>query len=154
MFRLTIRNILSHKRRMVSTVLSIVLGIAFLAGTFVFTDSIEQSFDDLFASVYADIDAVVRSSEELETQVGTTRGRIPDTLVGTVADVPGVAEARGSASGYARILSKDGDPLGVDQGSPNFGMDVSDSEASAWTFVEGRVPVDGSEMAMDRGSFE
>ncbi len=154
MFRLTIRNILSHKRRMVSTVLSIVLGIAFLAGTFVFTDSIEQSFDDLFASVYADIDAVVRSSEELETQVGTTRGRIPDTLVGTVADVPGVAEARGSASGYARILSKDGDPLGVDQGSPNFGMDVSDSEASAWTFVEGRVPVDGTEMAMDRGSFE
>ncbi len=154
MFRLTIRTILSHKRRMISTVLSIVLGIAFLSGTLVFTDSLKRTFDDLFDSVYKDTDAVVRSSEEVTTQVGTTRGRIPDTVLDTVAAVPGVGEASGSVSGYARILAKDGDPLGVDQGSPNFGMDINDSEYSAWTMVLGRVPTGADEMAMDKGSFD
>ena len=154
MLRLTIRTILSHKRRMISTVLSIVLGIAFLAGTLVFTDSLQRTFDDLFSSVYAKTDAVVRSSEEVKTQAGTTRGRIPDTLIATVAAVPGVSHAEGSVSGYARILAKDGDPLGVNQGSPNFGMDISDSEYSAWTIVKGTVPVGSSEMAMDKGSFD
>ena len=115
MFRLTMRTILSHKRRMISSVLSIVLGIAFLSGTLVFTDSLQRTFDDLFSSVYAQTDAVVRSTEEVETQMGTTRGRIPDTVVDLVAAVPGVAEATGTAEGYARILAKDGDPLGVDQ---------------------------------------
>lgn len=154
MFRLTIRTILSHKRRMISTVLSIVLGIAFLAGTLVFTDSLQRTFDDLFSSVYAKTDAVVRSNEEVTTQAGTTRGRIPDSVLETVAAVPGVASVSGSVSGYARILAKDGDPLGVDQGSPNFGMDISDSEYSAWTIVEGRVPIGPDEMAMDKGSFD
>lgn len=154
MFRLTIRTILSHKRRMISTVLSIVLGIAFLAGTFVFTDSIKQTFDDLFSTVYADTDAVVRSNQEIETQTGTSRGRIPESVLEVVAAVPGVGEAIGDVTGYARILAKDGDPLGVDQGSPNFGMQITDSEYSAWTMVTGRVPVGPNEMAMDRGSFE
>lgn len=154
MFRLTIRTILSHKRRMISTVLSIVLGVAFLAGTLVFTDSLQRTFDDLFSSVYANTDAVVRSSQEIETQAGTTRGRIPDTMLDVVAGVPGVAEVMGSVSGYARILAKDGDPLGVDQGSPNFGMEMNDSASSSWTIVAGRVPVGGTEMAMDKGSFD
>ncbi len=154
MFRLTMRTILSHKRRMISSVLSIVLGIAFLSGTLVFTDSLQRTFDDLFSSVYAQTDAVVRSTEEVETQMGTTRGRIPDTVVDLVAAVPGVAEATGTAEGYARILAKDGDPLGVDQGSPNFGMGINDSEYSAWTIVDGRVPVGPDEMAMDKGSFD
>ena len=43
MFRLTVRTILSHKRRLASSVLSIVLGIAFLAGTLVFTDSLQRT---------------------------------------------------------------------------------------------------------------
>ena len=154
MFRLTLRTIVSHKRRMVSTVLSIVLGIAFLAGTLVFTDSLQRTFDDLFSSVYASTDAVVRSSEEVKTQAGTTRGRIPDAMLAVVAEVPGVAEVMGSVTGYARILAKDGDPLGVDQGSPNFGMEMNDSASSAWTTVAGRAPIDGTEMAMDKGSFD
>ena len=154
MFRLTIRTILSHKRRMISTVLSIVLGIAFLAGTFVFTDSIKRTFDDLFSSVYANTDVVVRSSQEVETQAGTTRGRIPDSTLELVAGVPGVAEVMGSVTGYARIIGKDGDPLGVDQGSPNFGMEMNDSASSSWTIVAGGVPASGTEMAMDKGSFD
>ncbi len=154
MFRLSIRTIFSHKRRMASTVLSIVLGVAFLTGTFVFTDSLQRTFDDLFSSVYVNTDAVVRSTEVVDTGQGITqRGRIDDQLVAKVAAVPGVTAVSASVSGYARILNSSGKPIGVDRGSPNFGMDISDSKISVWTLRQGRVPVDATEMAMDAGSF-
>lgn len=154
MFRLSLRTIFSHKRRLISTVFSIVLGVAFLSGTYVFTDSLGQTFDDLFSSVYARTDAVVRSSETVDLGQGMTqRGRISEDLVRAVESVPGVSIAAGSVAGYARILDANGKPIGVDQGSPNFGMDISDSELSVWTMRRGRVPVNGTEMAMDAGSY-
>jgi hypothetical protein len=79
--------------------------------------------------------------------------RISDTLIDAVRQVPGVASASGSVSGYARIIGRDGEPLGVDQGSPNFGMDISDDPASAWVMREGRVPTVSTEMAMDASSY-
>ncbi len=154
MFKLSLRTILSHKRRLLSTVASIVLGVAFLVGTFVFTDSLQRTFDDLFSSVYRSTDVVVRSSEEIDLGQGASqRGRISDTLIDAVRQVPGVASASGSVSGYARIIGRDGEPLGVDQGSPNFGMDISDDPASAWVMREGRVPTVSTEMAMDASSY-
>ncbi|HEX2783216.1 MAG TPA: ABC transporter permease, partial [Ilumatobacteraceae bacterium] len=154
MLRLSIRTIFSHKRRLFSTVLSIVLGVAFLTGTFVFTDSLQRTFDDLFSSVYVNTDAVVRSTEVVSTGQGVTqRGRIDDQLIAKVAAVPGVADVAASVSGYARILDTHGKPIGVDRGSPNFGMDISDSPISVWTLRQGKVPVNGTEMAMDAGSF-
>jgi putative ABC transport system permease protein len=134
--------------------LSIVLGIAFLSGTFVFTDSLHRAFDDLFSSVYAHTDAVVRSSQKIDIGQGVTqRGRIDDKLLTAVAAVPGVASVSGSVAGYARILDKDGRPLGVDRGSPNFGMDISESGLSVWSLRQGRIPVGSTEMAMDAISF-
>ena len=77
MLRLAWRTIVSHKRRLVSTVLSIVLGVAFLVGTFVFTDSLGRSFDDLFASVYANTDAVARPPMSVTTPSDVLRLQSP-----------------------------------------------------------------------------
>jgi putative ABC transport system permease protein len=154
MLRLSIRTILGHKRRILSTILAIVLGVAFLSGTFVFTDSLQRTFDDLFSSVYAHTDVVVRSTYQVTTQQGMTqRGRLDDKLLATVAAVPGVSSVSGSVSGYARIIGKDGQPIGTDRGSPNFGMDISSGSLSVWSLRQGRVPVGSTEMAMDAASF-
>ena len=59
MFKLALRSVLSRKRRLVSTALAVVLGVAFLSGTLVFTDTMRRTFDDLFADIYRDIDTVV-----------------------------------------------------------------------------------------------
>ncbi|HSB84685.1 MAG TPA: FtsX-like permease family protein [Ilumatobacteraceae bacterium] len=153
MFSFSLRSIFSHKRRLISTTLSIILGVAFLAGTFVFTDSLRRTFDELFSSVYSRTDAVVRSSEKIQTQEGMNiRGRVSEQLISEVAAVPGVTAVSGSVGGYARILDSNGKPIGVDRGMPNFGMDISDSPISVWTMREGRIPTNGSEMAMDAGS--
>ena len=49
MLRVTLRSFWAHKRRLVSTVVAIVLGVAFMAGTFVLSDTVERTFNDLFA---------------------------------------------------------------------------------------------------------
>ena len=63
MLRVTLRSLWEHKRRLVSTVLAVVLGVAFMTGTFVFADTIDQVFDDLFADVNEQIDVRVEGVE-------------------------------------------------------------------------------------------
>ena len=61
MFKLALKSTLAKKRRLFSTALSVMLGVAFLAGTLVFTDTIGRTFDDLFAGIYAETDTYVRA---------------------------------------------------------------------------------------------
>ena len=70
MFRLALKSTLARKLRLISTGLAVTLGIAFLAGTLVFTDTIKRTFDDLFADIYAETDAYVRSTKSIEMDFG------------------------------------------------------------------------------------
>ena len=61
MWRVTIREVVTHWVRYALTAVAIVLGVAFVAGTFVLTDTINSTFDGLFNSIYHSTDAVVRA---------------------------------------------------------------------------------------------
>src|SRR4051795_4999914 len=123
MLKLARKSVMAHKRRLIGTGLSVIIGIAFLAGTFVFTDTIKRTFDNLFADVYRNTDVYVRSNQSIERDFGPTqRPRIPDSIIAQVAAVPGVTEATGSVQGFARIVGKDGKAIGSSsQGPPTFG---------------------------------
>ena len=62
MFRLALKGILARKGRLLLTSLAVILGTSFLAGTSIFSDTLKKSFNDLFAAVFEDTDAYVRSS--------------------------------------------------------------------------------------------
>ena len=154
MLKLSLKTVLARKRRAVLTAFSIVIGIAFLAGTFVFTDTIQRTFDNLFADVNKNTDAFVRSAEEFDLGFGqSTRSRLPGDLVETVRAVPGVTQAEGDISGAAVIVGSDGDPLGNEQGAPRFGTNVYGGELSPWVLAEGRLP-GPDELVVDMGSFK
>ena len=103
MFRLAVKSALAKKRRLFGTALSVMLGVAFLAGTLVFTDTIGRTFDDLFAGIYDDTETYVRSETSVELdQGGSQRGRMPRVGRRTVAEVSGVADAQGLVGGYAQ----------------------------------------------------
>ena len=59
MLKVTLKGLAAHKLRFVLTAVAVTIGVAFLSGTLVFTDTIRQTFDDLFASIYENTDAVV-----------------------------------------------------------------------------------------------
>ena len=145
--------ILARKGRLFLTSLAIILGTAFLSGTFIFSDTLNKTFDQLFSDVYRDVDAYVRSSNFVEVQFGgEQRARIPVSELDTVRAVPGVVDAVGSISAFARIVDKDGLPLGSNNGPPNFGGIVSQHFSGLWNVDSGRLPIGPTEMMMDRGS--
>ena len=118
MFKLSLKNIWSRKGRMILTALAVIAGTAFLSGVFVFTDTINGSFNRMFADAFKGTDAYVRSSNVIEGDFGEeNRDRIDLDLVEVVAAVPGVSEAHGNIFGSAtvafegKVLGQDGPPI-------------------------------------------
>ena len=70
MLRLALKMTWARKGRLVLTSLAIILGTGFLSGTFVFRDTINQTFDRLFSDVFRDVDAYVRSTSFIELDFG------------------------------------------------------------------------------------
>ena len=77
MLRVTLRSFWAHKRRLISTVIAIVLGVAFMAGTFVLTDTLDKVFDDLFAEGNAKVDAQVQGEVLFSDPFGGGDQRAP-----------------------------------------------------------------------------
>jgi putative ABC transport system permease protein len=62
MRNVTIKGLLAHKLRLALTALAIVLGVTFISGTFVLTDTLNNTFSVLFGNIYQKIDFQVRGS--------------------------------------------------------------------------------------------
>ena len=76
MTKITIKGLLAHKLRFLMTALAVMLGVAFMSGTLVLTDTISKTFDDLFANVYElDRDLVLERVTERERLGSTGFGR-------------------------------------------------------------------------------
>lgn len=153
--RLSLRNLLAHKLRFFMTTFAVVMGVGFVVGSFVVTDSLRRSVDQLFADVTAGIDVSVRA----ETGLGgggaaAARGRVPATLVEVVGDVEGVEVAEGAIGGYAQLVDLDGEPL-TTTGAPFLGVSWGREPAlRPATLDEGRGPEEPGEVAIDRGTAE
>src|SRR6266550_419525 len=98
MLAVILNSLLARKRRLVGTMLAVFLGVAFLTGTLVLSDTLRANFDTLFASANAGTDAVVRNATEVQADPGRgpvtrERGLIPASVVDTVRGVDGVAAA-------------------------------------------------------------
>ncbi|MSX93282.1 MAG: hypothetical protein F2749_07660, partial [Actinobacteria bacterium] len=149
MIRLAWRSVLARWPRLVLTALAIVASTSFLAGTFVFRDTIERTFNALFADVYDRVDAYVQSANTVENFFGLEeRDRMPSSVLQQVQAVPGVADAQASITDDAVVIGKNGEPIERPT-APTFGATVNSGELSVWKVKEGRLPVGGTEMALD-----
>jgi putative ABC transport system permease protein len=154
MFSLTLKTISDKKARFVFTAVAVMLGVAFMAGTLVLTDTIKQTYDDLAGQVYADTDAVVRSASTVEAENKTTRGTIDATVLEEVRAVPGVEAAEPQVLGVALIVGRDGELL---DSSRNRAVPIGmgwqhDERANPMEIVDGAAPVAANEIVIDRAS--
>ena len=104
----TLKGMLAHKLRLLLTGTSIALGVAFLAGTLMLTDSMQRAFDDLFADVNASSDVVVRAESKLDLSPSDERPSMPADVLGKIRQVDGVTAAEGTVQGYALLVGSDG----------------------------------------------
>jgi putative ABC transport system permease protein len=77
MFRVALKGLLQRKSRLVGTMLAIILGVGFISGVYVLTDTLQRTFDDLFGSVYARTDVVVQPIVNGEGRLRSAPTRLP-----------------------------------------------------------------------------
>jgi putative ABC transport system permease protein len=155
MFKTTLKNLAAHKLRLLTTSLAVLLGVAFMAGTLVLTDTIGKKFDGLMGDLNAGTSVHVRSDVTSDSQVmGVQRGRLDASLIDTVAAVDGVKTVEGSIEGYARIVDKDGKPMGnPNMGAPTIGTSwFTDEGLNPTELVAGTAPVDDDQVVIDKAS--
>src|SRR5450755_5085026 len=105
MWKVTLKGLLAHKLRLALTALAIVLGVTFISGSLVLSDTLHNTFTALVGNVYQHIDFEVRGDAALNSGASAVRNPIPDSLLARVRRVPGVAYADGSVTGYAQYVS-------------------------------------------------
>lgn len=143
------RSVVARWPRLALTALAIVASTSFLSGTFVFRDTIERTFDGLFADVYSRVDGYVQSSNSVENLFGLERrDKLPDSVLEQVREIPGVAEAQAEIQGDAVVIGKDGEPIERPT-APTFGAAISAGDLSVWRVKEGRLPAGGTEVVLD-----
>lgn len=115
MLLITLRSLLSRKFRLLLTSVAVVLGVAFVSGAFVLTDSLSGRFDKLFESVNSNIDVQVRGaklSADLSSDLGEDRKTLPPSLLDDVAALPQVESVSGGATGQAVVVGRNGKAVG------------------------------------------
>src|SRR5215469_4754610 len=156
MYKIVLQSLLARKRRLVTTALAVILGVAFTAGTLVLTDTMTTIFNNLSATVYQGTDAVVRAQAVFDgpQNMGEQRPMVDASLVPALSHVPGVAAAEGSVLGYTRLIGKDGTPIGNPaNGAPTLGGNWSTVPGlNPFHLVAGHAPQAPGEVAIDKQS--
>ncbi|MEX0659719.1 MAG: FtsX-like permease family protein [Egibacteraceae bacterium] len=152
MWRVTWKGLLAHKLRLALTALAVVLGVAFVAGSFILTDTIERSFADVITQTAGGVDANVRpAGADPAFGAGFTQERasVPAALLEAVRVVEGVTAADPVVGGIAQIVRPDGEPVGG-TGAPTLGFNAPSHPGFGGIEVrEGRLPEREGEVAVD-----
>jgi putative ABC transport system permease protein len=149
MLRATLSSLLARKLRLMLSGIAVILGVAFVSGTFVLTDTMGKVFDDLFADVNKGTAVTVQGRSALGEGGNNDREPVTQATLEKIRNVPGVAEARGAVFGTATIVMPNGKAYKT-HGAPSFGlsMDVNSTQESL-RVRQGTAPHGPGEVAVD-----
>jgi putative ABC transport system permease protein len=154
MLALSLRGIATRKLRTALTAFAVVLGVALVSGTYLLTDTINSSFDEVFQTANEGVDVVVTPSRVFDQgndQASVAPSPLPASMLEQVRKVPGVAFASGSVQGLGQIYDKHDDPI-VGHGPPMFIFDRTARRFDPFVWVAGRPPRAPGEVTLDKFS--
>ncbi|NYI04929.1 ABC transporter permease [Allostreptomyces psammosilenae] len=153
MLKATLRSFLAHRGRLVLSALAITLSVAFVAGTLIFTDTINRTFENLFRSTSPDVSVTAHEEVANDSFYGTP-STVPAELVDRIAAVDGVRQAQGDVSVESLTVVDDaGEPVGPTTGAPTIGGNwyTSDDPADDVVVMDsGRAPETAGEVVIDK----
>ncbi|MFH8567369.1 ABC transporter permease [Streptomyces sp. NPDC017993] len=151
MFRTALRNVLAHKARLLMTVLAVMLGVAFVSGTLVFTSTISDAFQRSSQKGFDHVDVALQPHGS-ESRSGAPGGApdLDQKLLDKVSAVPGAASATGTVSGFTAVADKHGKLIG-DGFSTRGGnyYPEKDGKDARYPLRDGAAPRDGAQIALD-----
>ena len=151
MLRASWKSLLARKLRLLMSGFAIVLGVAFVAGSLIFTDTLGQAFTKIMAGSVGDV--VVRPVGAVNDENTQSAKTLPASLVRDLATVDGAARADGSVTSVGVfVIGKDGKVIGA-QGAPGIAVNFSDAPAGhgvqGLSITSGRAPAKAGEITLD-----
>ena len=151
MLRASWKSLLARKLRLLMSGFAIVLGVAFVAGSLVFTDTLGQAFTKIMAGSVGDV--VVRPVGAVNDENTQSAKTLPASLVTDLATVDGAARVDGSVSSVGVfVIGKDGKVIGA-QGAPGIAVNFTDAPAGhgveGLSITSGRAPAKAGEITLD-----
>ncbi|WP_433470157.1 ABC transporter permease [Spirillospora sp. CA-128828] len=140
MLRTTLAGLRAHKLRLLLTAVAITLGVGFISGTFVLTDTMDKGVAKTFAKSADRVDFAVLPNDD-----DPDKG-VPTHLLGEVRALPGVTDVQGLVQGDAALVGKDGKAVGD---FPTVGMSVPSGRLLRYDVDKGRPPSGGGETVLD-----
>ncbi|WP_433858312.1 ABC transporter permease [Streptomyces kronopolitis] len=159
MLRTALRNVLAHKARLMMTALAVLLGVAFVAGTLIFSDTVGEAVKKASAK---SLDGVAVSVQAVDAEDGPRTDKngkrstlLDDKLADKVRALPGVQSLRRDVTGTATLAGPDGIPIGNgwQNLAANFQPD-KDGHDARYPLLRGRGPATGNEIALDEATAE
>ncbi|WP_261558741.1 ABC transporter permease [Frankia tisae] len=152
MLRATLKSLLARKIRLVLSMLAVVVGVSFVTGTLVLTDTLNRTFDSLFADINKNVSVAVRVVNQIDPTSDSGRPPLPASVLDTVAKVDGVRAAVGSVDGQAMLVNPRTGKPAKEGGAPGLGTNWTGGQPTASEqLAEGRAPGPG-EIVVDRAT--
>ncbi|TSB32295.1 ABC transporter permease [Streptomyces benahoarensis] len=149
MLRTAVRNLFAHKARLMMTVLAVLLGVAFVSGTLVFSDTVGNALKNASAKNLDDVAVSVQAESEPPKADDRRTTVLTDKTAAKVRAVPGVRAVRADITGDAVLAAKDGKPVG--EAWQNLAANYQpgpDGKDGRYPLVRGRGPAAAGEIAM------
>jgi putative ABC transport system permease protein len=151
--RVALKGLAGRKLRAALTAVAIILGVAMISGTYVLTDTIQSAFGTVFTQVYKHTDAIISGKSAIgnDNNNPTLPPSFPQSLLGEVRGLPGVAEATGGIADYAYLVGRDGKVISG-HGAPPLAFSVhphGDQRFNPLELVSGSWPVGPHEVDID-----
>ncbi len=152
MRRVALRGLLARKTRLALTALAVALGVTLISGTYVFTDTINTSFDRIFSAANKSTDVVITPNADVALTDNGDLPPIDGALLDRVKAVAGVDTAEGSIFDQGgTFLTKQGKPFAA-QGPKFVGSTFDDRRFGGFSYAEGRRPQTDGEVAIDKAT--
>ncbi|MGW1076231.1 ABC transporter permease [Streptomyces sp. NPDC002537] len=147
-FKTSVRNFLAHKGRMALSAIAVLLSVAFVCGTLVFTDTMNATFDKLFASTAADVSVAPEKNDDAQ-QTGRPQ-TLPASLLEKLAKVDGVAKVEPHVtSQQITVANSDNESLSPSSGAPTVGTNWDEGQKKSVEITSGHEPRGAAEAVLD-----
>ncbi|CAM5295120.1 MULTISPECIES: ABC transporter permease [Streptomyces] len=149
MLRATLRSFLAHRGRLALSALAVLLSVAFVVGSLIFSDTVGRTFDRLFASTAADVTVTPEESFDETISSGRT-ATLPAALAGRLAEVDGVAAARAEVDvDGITVVDADRRRVSPTSGAPTQAAVWNPTERSPVELTSGHAPRGDGQVLLD-----
>ncbi|MEU3695685.1 FtsX-like permease family protein [Streptomyces griseoviridis] len=146
----SMRNFFAHKGRMALSAVAVLLSVAFVCGTLVFTDTMNTTFDKLFAVTSADVTVAPKDAEAEDTPQNGVPAALPAATLETVRSVDGVKSAEGAVvSMNVTVVDSGNDNVGATSGAPTIAGNWTRNDLRSMEITSGHAPRGPTEVMID-----